>query len=77
MFLMVSIIFCTFTSVFACNQALCGSVVTKCLLTESCKCDLNNKECSKNCINCLNDLFIECCSCVGNNNVEKILCIMF
>jgi len=48
-----------------CNEAVCGSIVSKCLLTQSCKCDFK-KDCSccKECANCLNYLYDECCSCV-------------
>ncbi|XP_046749126.1 twisted gastrulation protein homolog 1-A-like [Diprion similis] len=48
----------------ACNQAVCGSIVSKCLLTESCKCDLKTCSCCKECFFCLSYLYDECCSCV-------------
>lgn len=48
-----------------CNEAVCGSVVSKCLLTQSCKCDLENCSCCKECFTCLSYLYSECCSCVG------------
>ncbi|XP_030757616.1 twisted gastrulation protein homolog 1-A-like [Sitophilus oryzae] len=53
-------------SVILCNEAVCGSVVSKCLLTESCNCDFNfdNCSCCKDCLNCLGYLYTECCSCV-------------
>ncbi|KAJ8956001.1 hypothetical protein NQ318_006275 [Aromia moschata] len=47
-----------------CNEAVCGSVVSKCLLTKSCNCDLKNCTCCKDCFNCLSYLYSECCSCV-------------
>ncbi|XP_067004001.1 twisted gastrulation protein homolog 1-A [Anabrus simplex] len=47
-----------------CNEALCASVVSKCMLTQSCKCDLSTCSCCKECFNCLNHLYTECCSCV-------------
>lgn len=51
-----------------CNEAVCGSIVSKCLLTQSCKCDLKNCTCCKDCYNCLSYLYEECCSCVGEFN---------
>ncbi|XP_020282159.1 twisted gastrulation protein homolog 1-A-like isoform X2 [Pseudomyrmex gracilis] len=48
----------------ACNEAICASVVSKCMLTTSCKCDLKECTCCKECYNCLNYLYDECCSCV-------------
>ncbi|XP_018320461.1 protein twisted gastrulation [Agrilus planipennis] len=48
----------------SCNEAVCGSVVSKCLLTQSCKCDLKNCTCCKECSACLSYLYSECCSCV-------------
>lgn len=47
-----------------CNEAVCGSVVSKCLLTKSCNCDLKNCTCCKDCSTCLSHLYTECCSCV-------------
>ncbi|KAG5889348.1 hypothetical protein JTB14_012619 [Gonioctena quinquepunctata] len=47
-----------------CNEAVCGSVVSLCLLTKSCYCDLKNSTCCKDCFNCLSYLYTECCSCV-------------
>lgn len=48
-----------------CNEAVCGSVVSKCLLTKSCDCDRTEDcSCCKSCFNCLSDLYTECCSCV-------------
>ncbi|XP_069698978.1 protein twisted gastrulation [Periplaneta americana] len=48
----------------SCNEAVCASVVSKCMLTQSCKCDLKNCSCCNECFSCLGDLFSECCSCV-------------
>ncbi|XP_077301936.1 protein twisted gastrulation-like [Arctopsyche grandis] len=48
----------------ACNEAVCASVVSKCMLTQSCKCDLTHCSCCKDCYNCLSYLYKECCSCV-------------
>lgn len=49
----------------ACNEAICASVVSKCMLTQSCKCDLVTCTCCKECFSCLSYLYDECCSCVG------------
>lgn len=50
---------------YSCNQMLCASVVSKCMLTQSCKCDLKNCTCCRDCYQCLSWLWQECCSCVG------------
>lgn len=63
--LLVGSIFIIFQEVESCNEAVCGSIVSKCLLTQSCKCDLKNCTCCKECFNCLSHLYSECCSCVG------------
>ncbi|XP_053212224.1 protein twisted gastrulation-like [Panonychus citri] len=48
-----------------CNEHVCASIVSKCMLTQSCKCDtLNNLTCSKDCSTCLDYLYSECCSCL-------------
>ncbi|XP_015186374.1 PREDICTED: twisted gastrulation protein homolog 1-A-like isoform X1 [Polistes dominula] len=47
-----------------CNEAICASVVSKCMLTQSCKCDLVTCTCCKECFSCLSYLYDECCSCV-------------
>ncbi|XP_066250432.1 twisted gastrulation protein homolog 1-A [Euwallacea similis] len=54
------------SEILPCNEAVCGSVVSKCLLTKSCNCDFNfeNCTCCKECLNCLGYLYNECCSCV-------------
>lgn len=52
----------------ACNEAVCGSIVSKCQLTQSCRCEGRKNEdcaCCKECFNCLGLLYSECCSCVG------------
>lgn len=51
-------------AVLSCNEALCASVVSKCMLTQSCKCELKNCTCCRDCSSCLADLYTECCSCV-------------
>jgi len=47
-----------------CNEVVCGSVVSKCLITQSCQCKLNECHCCKDCLNCLGELYIECCGCL-------------
>ncbi|XP_001600362.1 twisted gastrulation protein homolog 1-A [Nasonia vitripennis] len=49
---------------YGCNEAICASVVSKCMLTQSCKCDLVTCTCCKECFSCLSYLYDECCSCV-------------
>lgn len=49
----------------SCNELVCASVVTKCMLTQSCNCDLATCHCCKECSSCLSYLYTECCSCVG------------
>ncbi|XP_014361954.2 protein twisted gastrulation [Papilio machaon] len=57
-------IICIVPIIYACNEAICASVVSKCMLTQSCKCDLKDCSCCKDCFNCLSYLYSECCSCV-------------
>lgn len=48
-----------------CNEMVCGSVVSKCLLTQSCQCKpVNDCHCCKDCLNCLGELYTECCGCL-------------
>lgn len=54
-----------FYTVHGCNEAVCASIVSKCMLTQSCKCELRNCTCCKECFSCLDYLYAECCSCVG------------
>ncbi|CAH1169712.1 unnamed protein product [Phaedon cochleariae] len=54
----------SFLFVSACNEAVCGPVVSKCLLTKSCSCDLKDRVCSSVCFRCLGMLYTECCDCV-------------
>lgn len=50
----------------SCNETICASIVSKCMLTQSCKCELKNTTCCKECVICLGkDYYEECCSCVG------------
>ena len=50
---------------YACNESVCASVVSKCMLMGSCNCELSTCDCCKDCFFCLNILFDECCSCFG------------
>jgi len=62
--LMTSVIFFA-SSVTACNEAVCASIVSKCMLLQSCKCQLQpDCTCCKKCFECLDYLYSECCSCV-------------
>ncbi|KAH8291623.1 hypothetical protein KR018_007411 [Drosophila ironensis] len=47
-----------------CNEVVCGSVVSKCLITQSCQCKLNECHCCQDCLNCLGELYTECCGCL-------------
>uniref|UniRef100_A0A1B6CSQ7 Protein twisted gastrulation n=1 Tax=Clastoptera arizonana TaxID=38151 RepID=A0A1B6CSQ7_9HEMI len=59
-----SVIFLCIQSSYSCNEAVCASIVSKCMITQSCKCDLKNCSCCKECFSCLSYLYSECCSCV-------------
>lgn len=48
-----------------CNQAVCGRIVTKCLILKSCYCDVKHMSCAKSCRKCLGKYYRECCDCVG------------
>lgn len=54
----------TLANADGCNEFVCGSVVSKCLLTQSCQCKLSDCFCCKDCLNCLGELYTECCSCL-------------
>ncbi|XP_058804184.1 twisted gastrulation protein homolog 1-A-like [Phymastichus coffea] len=58
---------CCSDSEASCSEAVCARVVTKCLLTEHCKCDFagRNYTCHKHCFSCLAELCYDCCSCFG------------
>lgn len=60
---------------FSCNQMLCASIVSKCMLTQSCKCELKNCTCCKDCYQCLSWLWQECCSCVGESHSFAVLIV--
>lgn len=49
-----------------CDKELCDSLVSKCTLTDRCSCNFKKeKECARDCINCLEEKFGKCCACVG------------
>lgn len=50
---------------YSCNEQVCASIVSKCMLTQSCKCDSKNYSCCTECFKCLGHLQLECCSCLG------------
>ena len=58
-----------------CNEAVCASIVSKCTLTQSCKCEMKNCTCCKECFDCLSYLYSECCSCVGTNPYFLFFCL--
>ncbi|XP_014242192.1 protein twisted gastrulation-like [Cimex lectularius] len=60
----VTVLFVYVNNVEGCNEAVCASIVSKCMITQSCKCDLKNCSCCKECFSCLAHLYTECCSCV-------------
>ncbi|KAJ8929959.1 hypothetical protein NQ314_017324, partial [Rhamnusium bicolor] len=66
-----------FVCVECCNEAICGSIVSKCLLLKSCSCDLQTRECAKDCFSCLGYLYSQCCTCVDmcpkDNETTNIL----
>uniref|UniRef100_A0A1B0BY88 Protein twisted gastrulation n=1 Tax=Glossina palpalis gambiensis TaxID=67801 RepID=A0A1B0BY88_9MUSC len=54
-----------FNSAECCNEAVCASIVSKCMLMQSCKCELTNSTCCNECLICLGkEYYEECCSCV-------------
>ncbi|XP_053947688.1 protein twisted gastrulation [Anastrepha ludens] len=52
------------TSLDGCNEYVCGSIVSKCLLTQSCQCNLSNATCLHECLKCLGNMYEECCACL-------------
>lgn len=57
----------------SCNEVVCAPIVSKCLLTQSCKCELKNSSCYQECLKCLGRKFYEeCCSCVGKSKDVNI-----
>lgn len=73
---LVGVIFlCSYVE--SCNEVVCASIVSKCMLTQSCKCDLKNCSCCKECLNCLGKKYYEeCCSCVGEWDVNNEILIL-
>ncbi|XP_071092157.1 twisted gastrulation protein homolog 1-A-like [Haliotis cracherodii] len=68
----VALAFCGVLAVLclaeACNEAICASRVSKCMLIKCCECNMSDKKnctCCRDCQVCLADLYTECCSCVG------------
>ncbi|KAL7643293.1 UNVERIFIED_CONTAM: hypothetical protein RMT77_006585 [Armadillidium vulgare] len=51
-----------------CNEVFCASVVSKCMLTQACKCNISrDKEkctCCVDCAKCLGRYYQRCCSCL-------------
>ncbi|XP_055849508.1 protein twisted gastrulation-like [Episyrphus balteatus] len=62
------ILFCdllTITQVNGCNKIVCGSIISKCILIENCKCEPKNCPCQNEFLNCLGERYSkECCKCV-------------
>ncbi|XP_005177270.2 protein twisted gastrulation-like [Musca domestica] len=49
-----------------CNEDICASVVSKCILTQSCKCEVKDATCYRSCVTCMGKkYFEECCGCIG------------
>lgn len=49
----------------ACNELVCASIVTKCMLIRSCDCSITSCTCCPSCLRCLDTFYAECCDCVG------------
>lgn len=63
--LLLIFLVCMISRTNSCNEAVCASIVSKCMLLQSCKCDLlPDCICCKKCFECLGYLYSECCSCV-------------
>lgn len=61
------------TECASCNESVCGSVVSKCLLNRSCECELPGKCTSlKICKKCLDKHYTECCPCVDMCPTESV-----
>jgi len=62
---LVLVFLATIHQATACNEAVCASIVSKCMLLQSCKCEIEpDCSCCKTCFQCLDYLYSECCSCV-------------
>ena len=49
-----------------CYKEVCGSIVTYCLLSGDCRCDVKqNLTCAESCGQCLGNLFTNCCVCAS------------
>ena len=59
------LLFSTWYQVNGCNEHLCASIVTKCLLMKDCNCRIQNTTCCQQCYQCLGMYYTQCCSCVG------------
>jgi len=66
----------------ACNDILCGPIVTKCQLLKYCNCEMPDKEnpkdcdCCADCAACLEDKYPSCCSCVGKKSNQKVYALV-
>lgn len=71
------------SSAIICDELICGSIISKCLLMKSCQCNFKDYYCYKNCLNCLGDLSKKCCNCLNmcpstsliqnnNNNLSSL-----
>lgn len=70
----ISLIFvlCLLSSFFGllegCDEFQCASIISKCMLNQSCKCDWTTgteTACYRDCVRCLGyEHFVDCCSCV-------------
>lgn len=66
LFVITVAIVTSFTGVSACPRMQCAPIISKCQITDACRCDTSfNATCFKLCSHCLGDLFAECCSCLG------------
>ncbi|KAM7358548.1 protein twisted gastrulation-like [Cochliomyia hominivorax] len=58
----------------SCNEDICGSIVSKCILTQSCKCEQKDLSCYRDCVRCMGKKYFEdCCGCVDlcpKSNIE-------
>uniref|UniRef100_A0A670JB04 Tsg N-terminal domain-containing protein n=1 Tax=Podarcis muralis TaxID=64176 RepID=A0A670JB04_PODMU len=71
--LTADLLFFWIPSSMCCNNALCTSDVSKCLIQELCQCRPveGNCSCCKERMLCLGTLWDECCDCVGMRNPRK------
>ncbi|XP_037940178.1 protein twisted gastrulation isoform X2 [Teleopsis dalmanni] len=52
-YLLIVVPICFYTKVESCNEVVCASIVSKCMLTQSCKCEPKHCSCCKDCLKCL------------------------